>query len=67
MGLFYTRNSDGASVLSEPLDTVPARVIEGLAQQARKHSCATRAELFSAPGLGDGAPHGFDPARAGEN
>lgn len=67
MGLFSTRNSDGVAVLSEPLDTVPAHVSEGLARQARRHSCTTRAELFSAPGLGDGAPHGFDTARAGEN
>ena len=65
MGIFSTRNHDGAAGHGEPVDTIPARVNRGMSRQAERHLCDSRSELYTAPGLSSG--HDFDPHRAKEN
>ena len=65
MGLFSTRNNDGASGRGEPVNTVPAKDQRGVDKVARHHGCDTRAELYSA-GTSSKNPH-YDPAKAGAN
>lgn len=61
---FCTRNSDGASGLGEPTNTVPARDQRGMEKVARNHSCGSTGELYTA---GPKGPNDFDPKHAGRN
>jgi hypothetical protein len=64
MSVFSTRNSDGASGLGEPVNTIPAADRRGMQKQARRHGCNTLAELYTA---GPNRPDEFDPAKADRN
>lgn len=49
MGLFATRNNDGASGLAEPTSTVTLKEYAKLKRDADRHGCDTVAELITAP------------------
>lgn len=67
MSLFATRNNDGASGLAEPTSTIPLAVRARLLRCADQHSCATVAELVTAPSLGMRRGETYDPAKADRN
>lgn len=50
MGLFSTRNNDGASGTGEPVNTIPAAAVNLLRNEAARHGCDTVGELITAPG-----------------
>lgn len=66
MGIFATRNGDGASGLGEPANTIPSKASGWIDKDADRHGC-DRNEFLTAPTAGNGAPNGFDPNRVGEN
>jgi hypothetical protein len=65
MGLFSTRNSDGASGLAEPTSTIPLPERAKLQRCAEQHSCDSVAELVEAPSSAASGP--YDPSKADRN
>lgn len=66
MGIFSTRNNDGASGLAEPCSTIPLAERAKLAAEADRHGCDSVTEFVSAPGPGP-SWFGFPPEKAGTN
>lgn len=64
MGRFSTKNSDGASGLGEPVNTIPAKAQRLMKGEADRHSCDSLAEFYTA---GPKSPNDFDPTRADRN
>ena len=64
MGLFSTRNSDGASSLAESCNTVSKKEMARLSAVAKRHNTAKQ-EVFSE--AGDKYRKAHDPKKAGSN